>query len=124
MGQAIEISRELAERILGCISYEEADELRAILAAPVVERKPLAYSYKEYVWATGLGAYVWRDKLETERPNTEDSEIKDLVPLYTSQPAPVAVVLPERINKNFYGEYSPHDTGWNACLDKVKELNQ
>jgi hypothetical protein len=46
--------------------------------------------------------------------------------LYTSPPAPVSVVLPERMQWdglratacNIRGE------GWNACLDKVKELNR
>lgn len=38
--------------------------------------------------------------------------------LYTSQPAPVSVVLPE----SQWG--GPYQDGWNACLDKVKELNQ
>jgi hypothetical protein len=51
---------------------------------------PVAWQYKEHVWATGLGAYVWRDKLETEKPG-DDSEIKDLSPLFASQPAPVSV---------------------------------
>lgn len=43
--------------------------------------------------------------------------------LYTAPPAPVAVVLPERIKSNFYGEFSPYDSGWNACLDATAALN-
>lgn len=54
--------------------------------------EPAAYYYRERVWATGLGDHIWREKLETERPSTEDREIKDLVPLYAEQPAPVAVM--------------------------------
>jgi hypothetical protein len=46
-------------------------------------------------------------------------------PLYTSPPAPVAVALPERREPT---PENPHltdaDHEWNACLDKVKELNQ
>lgn len=50
-----------------------------------------------------------------------------VTPLYTSQPAPVSVVLPERKDA-IYVIGSAYDDGlcegWNACLDKVKELNQ
>lgn len=47
-------------------------------------------------------------------------------PLYTSQPAPVSVVLPERrvIDDGDSDADQNSDHGWNACLDKVKELNQ
>ncbi|MHC8295340.1 hypothetical protein [Pseudomonas sp. LB3P58] len=50
------------------------------------------------------------------------------VPLYTSPPVPVAVVLPDREDEN--NDSCGNDPacwypqGWNACLDKVKELNQ
>jgi len=46
--------------------------------------------------------------------------------LYASQPAPVSVVLPERrVQPNgFTGKGWAELRGWNACLDKVKELNQ
>lgn len=44
--------------------------------------------------------------------------------LYASQPAPVSVVLPERkCISSTYTVYNPA-IEWNACLDKVKELNQ
>lgn len=48
---------------------------------------------------------------------------------YTSPPAPVAVVLPERRKPVCTGSIKDFTTfeearGWNACLDKVKELNQ
>ena len=51
--------------------------------------------------------------------------------LYASQPAPVSVVLPSyrtaseyslRVGKGAKAEYLANE--WNACLDKVKELNQ
>lgn len=45
--------------------------------------------------------------------------------LYTSQPAPVSVVLPERSNERDHaGDFTYEAKAWNACLDKVKELNQ
>ena len=45
--------------------------------------------------------------------------------VFTSPPAPVAVVLPERLPTDGNPDQSPDfDEGWNACLDKVKELNQ
>lgn len=45
---------------------------------------------------------------------------------YSSQPAPVSIVMPERLE---YLESDGDETiatkdAWNACLDKLKELNQ
>jgi len=52
-------------------------------------------------------------------------------PVYTSQPAPVSVVLPTLISSEEGPHYSDNRAselgylaGYNACLDKVKELNQ
>ena len=52
-------------------------------------------------------------------------------PVYTSQPAPVAVVLPDYRKPAFYFSRVGNCAlavgladEWNACLDKVKELNQ
>lgn len=144
MTNDIKIPRELAERLLNPTSlYEAEDELRALLAAPVVEsQEPVAYCYREHVWATGLCDYVWRDKLEAEKPG-DDSEIKDLAPLYPSPSAPVAVavVLPERKpmpdqatfvgGNTYFCKMFDEARGYNqalddvqARLDKVKELNK
>lgn len=54
--------------------------------------EPVAWSFREYVWATGLGAHVWREKLEREAPDLEETDFRDLEPLFTAPPAPVAVV--------------------------------
>jgi hypothetical protein len=44
---------------------------------------------------------------------------------FASQPAPVSVVLPERREPTPDSPYlTDEDIEWNACLDKVKELNQ
>lgn len=50
------------------------------------------------------------------------------LPLYASPPAPVAVVLPERQSRKESFEcggiaQEQFSMGWNACLDKVKQLN-
>mgnify|MGYP001028899719 CR=1 FL=1 len=55
-----------------------------------------------------------------------------ITPLFASQPAPVSVVLPERKEYQDAPTQESYDDihscgevyGWNACLDKVKELNQ
>lgn len=62
------------------------------------------------------------------RARTEKSDHMNIA-LYTSQPAPVSVVMPERMSieddaaepKSIAYDVA---AGWNACLDKVKELNQ
>jgi hypothetical protein len=60
-------------------------------------------------------------------------KVNDLqhVPLYTSQPAPVSVVMPTALSTEDGPHYSDNRAselgylaGYNACLDKVKELNQ
>ncbi len=135
MSEFVMVKRELLEYAIATVTASWGpgnltDALRAVLAqeAGHVEEphgmvEPVAYSYKEYVRATVLGAYVWRDKIETERPNTEDSEIKDLVSLYTLVPVP-ALVLPEPHGKQSNLKDTQYAMGWNACIDKVKELNK
>jgi hypothetical protein len=42
-----------------------------------------------------------------------------------AQPAPVAVVMPERktVKAGLLSESNTHNQGWNACLDEVARLN-
>ena len=53
-------------------------------------------------------------------------EIPGYTPLFASQPTPVSVVLPEPLEFSDipYDSENDYVQGWNACLDKVKELNQ
>lgn len=46
-----------------------------------------------------------------------------LIPLYAEQPAPVAVVMPERRTQDGWLSLTSQDLGWNACLDEVTRLN-
>ncbi|NWC11968.1 hypothetical protein HX776_24590 [Pseudomonas agarici] len=48
--------------------------------------------------------------------------VHQIVPLYAEQPAPVAVVMPERRDLPPSGP-SFYARGWNACLDELKRLN-
>ena len=50
-----------------------------------IPSSPVAWMFKEYVWATGLCGHVWRDKLEHEAPDTGSENIKDIVPLYVKE---------------------------------------
>lgn len=162
MSGKIEISRELAQEILekmmgdwsqidsewgptkGGIeadiangNEEEIRKLRAILAAPVVERQePVAYIVEAidpnngHLRRRGLH---WHsvDTLRGTRDFKEwiGENLTKEQPLYTSPPAPVAVVLPERLKLTAQKDLADPVTfdwqrGWNACLDKVKVLNQ
>jgi hypothetical protein len=115
------------------------------LAAPVVERQePVAYRYKEShaswehekLWEPTTLAHgavlLERKALAANGTFKGDSQAYYLAltvePLYTSPLAPVAVVLPERLKlvapKDAAGKSFDWYRGWNACLDKVKELNQ
>jgi hypothetical protein len=158
----IEISRELASRAIRCIEHGTetmgeatsiADELRVMLAAPVVERQvePVAWlseielnSLRDkgagFVWASPkeespcrapLYDHAAIEQLTQEMLADEQAfeglvKDNDLLRAKLDAPSsPVAVVLPERMTWdglratacNIRGE------GWNACLDKVKELN-
>lgn len=155
MSGKIEISRELAERLLNFTCNEEYDELRALIAksddaekvnnrqmglmqfvdkhaAPVVERQPVSAdivhdkAYRNGMMA-GFSFGIRGDEdgyaKAVERYDAEIHAAK------AEQPAPVAVVLPERKHPRPEGDNTPPSTynanlGWNACLDKVKELNQ
>lgn len=52
---------------------------------------------------------------------------RNIAPLYAEQPAPVAVVMPERnvirTTKPIYIDGTEFAQVWNACLDEVKRLN-
>ena len=63
----------------------------------------------------------WGEPIPEEIQRNPNAEYQAL---YTSQPAPV-LVLPERINSHFHDDPIAEGQayGWNACLDKVKELN-
>ncbi|RWT65433.1 hypothetical protein DN588_00600 [Enterobacter cloacae] len=70
------------------------DAMRRLLASLEAEagvnHEPVAWQYTEYVYVSGLG-YLWREKLDCEFPGAECETLKNVVPLYTSPPAPVAV---------------------------------
>ena len=84
------------------------------LAAPIVE-------------ADGMGeAVAWMALNRDGFPEKCLKSDPEGFPVYRSQPAPVSVVLPERrVQPNgFTGKGWAELRGWNACLDKVKELNK
>ncbi|WP_085599699.1 MULTISPECIES: hypothetical protein [unclassified Pseudomonas] len=62
-----------------------------------------------------------------ERANYYGKQAYKIVPLYTrpgAQPAPAAVVLPERQCADHFSEkLRDNADGWNACLDEVARLN-
>lgn len=110
-------------------------------AAPVVERQPEPFMYgimqpDGTAHCSELCVSGEASDLESEVESmNEDSEGYRVVPLYTSPPAPVAVVLPERMTREQALEltdYPPESAMYwynkalddvQACLDKVKELN-
>lgn len=130
------------------------EELRAMLAAPVIERQPVAYiveaidPHSGHLRRRGLH---WHS-VETLRGTRDFKEwigenVTKEQPLYTSPPAPVAVLLPDDWQDKLFEEMERRfrlrkfdddhmvvdDTqigvefaaAWiDACLDKVKELNQ
>lgn len=110
--------------------------MKELLAAPVVERQPVAWSYCPECGCEDLHHEQGEHKqcancYQEWFSDIDYSEVVrgNLEKLKASPPAPVAVVLPERMTFNG-DEPEPKSisydvaAGWNACLDKVKELNQ
>jgi hypothetical protein len=135
MTNKLEISRELADRLTRAYPAEitdqetmqairiEAlsalDELRALLAAPAVERQEPVRQVRY------LGGYArWLDVDAGTYDELKDDKRYEPRTLYTSPPAPVAVVLPERMEDYDVEKHPAYLHGWNACLDKVKEMNK
>jgi hypothetical protein len=135
MSEFVMVRRELLQNAANAVEYLAlraddigesnapiADELRAVLAQeaghveePLGMVEPTAWLLDGSVGGSSLDFQI-TDLLETQNRHGGC-----LVPLFRVPPAPVAVVL---------AEYKVEDRddnfpeGWNACLDKVKELNQ
>lgn len=119
---------------------EDAEQLRAEvmakLAAPAVERQEQPTTDDTFIrgWRVGTRYFGLRmeavEWIRTGQAAAHDTDTK-LHPLYfanppASPPAPVAVVLPDRLSWSGIASWKQRAeiTAWNACLDKVKELNQ
>lgn len=97
--------------------------LDALRATPVVERQDLIAPYDAIFHAVS-------DSVDVISRGSISISVKDFLTSLAkngysvSPPAPVAMALPER-KPIEHGKWRPigfHE-GWNACLDKVKELN-
>ena len=137
MSIKIEVSRELLERLTAICrdGYPALEELRALLAAPVVKRQPVAWQDPTKEWSS-ITAKTKREWLKLgSRGHTEAANMYT-IPLYASQPAPVSVRqihMADVVRAHMEIPGCPVMTSnqchalagkLNACLDKVKELNQ
>lgn len=92
MSSKIEVSRDLLALYLsgdGGDWVEAGHELRAILAAPVVERQPFGYVYQEARAKLCEGWRQWRDVFDRESPPQwmlEEGKVTGLQPLFTAPP--------------------------------------
>jgi len=67
-----------------------------------------------------VGKFVWTYKISAVNYAAD----REIIPLYTSHPAPVSIVLPERRIVHPSSPLYAEAEQWNACLDKIKELNK
>ncbi|MFJ7141212.1 hypothetical protein [Pseudomonas protegens] len=128
--EMITLPRELLELALEQLedNWSWVDELRALLAKPAAQHQgePVAWRGLN---ADGEVVTEWIDGIPPDRMvdlcgNADSFDIIERA--YAEQPAPVAVVLPERkpepsvlteLDDDRYAAI------WNACLDKVASLN-
>ncbi|BBP51196.1 hypothetical protein PHLH3_08220 [Pseudomonas sp. St386] len=81
---------------LGQLVQMESDNLKDVREGKVVEGLRILWPREDYI---------------------------DWKPLYAEQPAPVAVVLPERMDPLKLNKEYWYCVGWNACLDEIAHLN-
>lgn len=99
-----------------------SSELRIALAAPVVERQPIAevqHGPFDDVCAPQWVRVVTLGDFDIEH-------IPDGTKLWTSPPAPVLperMVVPKPKSNLSDMDMFDYEVGFNACLDKVKEMN-
>lgn len=90
MSDKISVPRKLIELTVSFrLDHANVDELRALLAAPVVERQPFAYSFRFAGCVTAAGPESWRDEIDREKPAQflfDDCRVKDFQPLFTTPP--------------------------------------
>lgn len=118
----IDSAKTLDERLTA------AEQRNAAIAASVVERQDVQVAAMPFerccdVRAKMIIAFNEAKKNGGDLDDALDAAYKSALrfspnPLNTSPPAPVAVILPERMGESTRGN------GWNACLEKVKEMNQ
>lgn len=105
-----------------CDQREEIERLKG------GQGEPVAWRYQSHAG----GLWYLSSSEHNARTFQGNGEVGAVEPLYTSQPAPVAVALPERKHADDYAIRLGSGSGaaalaaseWNACLDKVKEMNQ
>lgn len=105
-GEAVNKAADEITRLQAYIA--ELERGRGVVAAYRIQH-PDGYWY---TWGSGPVS-------EGDLQDVADGVLSGIEVAYAAPPAPIAVVLPEcRIDGLRYSD------GWNACLDKVKELNQ
>lgn len=92
--------------------------LYAKLPAPLILGEPVAWVECSPAWLKAGGYCATAPRLCVGRDG-----ISHLHPARAEQPAPVAVVLPERRADAATEDQKTWLRGWNACLDELKRLN-
>ena len=97
-----------------------------LIQAVAVTREGDDGMYLEWLLEGGICELDLPDTMLFALPEANDLCDEDgSAEIYTSQPAPVSVVLPERFNNAlpFDGSERGYDVGWNGCLDEFARLN-
>lgn len=68
----------------------QVDAIGILKQAARPQGEPVAWIYKDRVYASGIG-HVWREKIEREAPDSESFYIKEVIPVYAEQSAPLKI---------------------------------
>jgi len=140
MSNKAEVPTEALEWILNCWPKESTAEIRAVLPRQVIELRALlstlAVERQENICThpDGCMSCSWCGFKAAPTKVTGELRLEsmtaykyqhlqctsDSCEMIYRQSAPVAVVLPIRQPK----QNCDYTEGWNACIDKTKELNQ
>lgn len=131
--------QQRAEREAELQKYAEAQATIVKLEARIAELErgqvqPYAYEHEWASWISTEGPKDFKVCIERERPPqwaVDSGQAKNLKPLYTVKPAPVAVALPAKVDEEFFAKQG-YDKDWwselvsihNGVIDATAALNE
>lgn len=131
--------QQRAEREAELQKYAEAQATIAKLEARIAELErarvePYAYEHEWASWISTEGPKDFKVCIERERPPqwaVDSGQARNLKPLYTRQPGPASIVLPAKVDEEFFAKQGFSKDWWaelvsihNGVIDATAALNE